>query len=74
MFDLQYLSQIFIKFNKLDWECFRILRQNKQIPKLSLEFNFDQDIMENKGKQETGERAGTVRQIFMHLNLHLMQN
>ena len=52
MFDLQYFSQIFIKFNNQG--VFRN-PQDLQIPKLSLKFKIVQDLMEKKDKQqETG--------------------
>ena len=47
VFNLQYLSQIFIKFNNqgVFWNP-----QDVQIPKLSLKFKIDQDFMEKKTK------------------------
>ena len=58
MFDLQYLSQIIIKFNNKG--VFRN-PQDMQIPKLSLKFKIDQDFMEKKTKTlATGKRARTV--------------
>ena len=58
MLDLQYLSQIFIKFNNQG--VFRN-PQDMQIPKLSLKFNIVQDFMEKKTKTfATGKRAKTV--------------
>ena len=56
--DLQYLSQIFIKFNNQG--VFRN-PQDMQIPKLSLKFKIVQDFMEKKTKIfATGKRAKTV--------------
>ena len=58
MFYLQYLSQIFIKFN---FQGVFLNPQDLQILKLSLKFNFEQDFMEKNGKTyATGEMAGTV--------------
>ena len=58
VFNLQYLSQIFIKFNN------RGVFQNPQdmqIPKLSLKFKIVLDFMEKKTKiLATGKRAKTV--------------
>ena len=59
MFDFQYLSQIDIKFN--------ILGENS---KLSLEFNFEQGLMDKNGKMYvTNERVWTVYQ-----KLHRVHN